>query len=831
MRVTDFLADISRETRVAARSLGRSPAFSLVALLTLILGIGSATAIYTVLDAVALHPLPYPRADRLLSVMHRVRAPGTGEATWGLSVAGYFYFRSANHTLDDLGVYLTNSAVVTSASGAEEVRTAQISAPVFSILGAHSVLGRLIGSADDRPGAPLEVVLSYEYWRRHFGANPAVLGHSLRIGNVIATIIGVTAPGFTLPRPGAFASTTDLASFGVDICLPLQLDPTDKQDNSHAYAGLARLRPGVSVAAAQSDLSALVTQMPARLPDAYTSRFLQEYDLRIAAVRLRDAVVGPKLTRILWLTFGAVLVVLVIAGVNVTNLFLVRWVAKRREAAIRRALGASQGRMVIHALSESLVLTLIGGILGLVVAALALPIVLRLAPTDIPRLSSVRLSATSGAFSALLSIMLGLAFGAISIRGRRGDEGAIRGGERTVSASKQERMAQKALLVGQIALAFVLLTASGLILRSVVNLRAVRPGLDPRSVLTFEIVLPNWELTNAEQAAAFNQELQTRLSAVPGVERVGASTMLPFRDYGSGCTGVGPEPQYVRDTGEEPPCVSTPSVTPGFFEALGIQVRGRTPTWDDVDPFRRHATVAVVTAALASRLWPGEDAVGKGIFVGNRSRGYYRVIGVIPEIRAHGLDQSPSEAVMIPEPEWYENLVIKVKSGDPLAFMPTLRRTIVDMSPNIAIANPQLMTTVVARSMARTSFVAVLLTIAGAMALLLSAVGIYGVISYTVAQRRAEIGMRMALGAGSRRVAMLVVGQSIRLALAGITIGVIASVAVTGVMRAVLFEISPTDATVLVGSALILAISSLVASLVPTRRATAIDPISALRGP
>jgi predicted permease len=382
------------------------------------------------------------------------------------------------------------------------------------------------------------------------------------------------------------------------------------------------------------------------------------------------------------------------------------------------------------------------------------------------------------------------------------------------------------LVVGQIGLALVLLAAAGLMLRSFANLRNVKPGLDPSGVLTFEVALPSADYPTYASSVAFSRQFQSRLAALPGVTGVGATASVPLQDFNAGCTGVGREGRpYAAD--EKPPCVATPVVSPGYFETLGVQVRGWTPTWSDVDQTGNVATVAVVTKALANRLWPNEDPIGKGIAIGGIRRGFYHVIGVIPELRAQGLDQPPTEAVFSAGPA--DVFMVKTGSANPTDMLPSIRRVLNEINPRAPIVNPRTMSDIVARSMARSSFIMSLLGIAGAMALFLSAVGIYGVISYLVTQRRAEIGVRMALGARVPQVAALVLGQSMRLTGIGVAIGLIAAIAGTRVLRSLLFDVSPTDPLVLGGTAIVLLLIAAFASVAPARTAANTDPVEAMR--
>jgi predicted permease len=827
---------LGRETRQALRSLVRTPAFTLIAIVTLALGIGATTAIWTMLETVVLRPLPYANAGRLVSVRHPTEVPGTGPSRWGMSAAGYFLFRNENRTLEDLGGYYADYATILAEGEAERVRAGWITHSVLSVLGARPAVGRLIGEADDVPGAARVAMLGWDIWQRRYGGDPGVVGRSIETSNGPVEIVGVTARGFTLPTPSPFEASRDLAGHYVDLWLPLRLDPTARAQNSHQYAGVGRLKPGVGAAAAQRDLQTLTDRLPELFPNAYSRGFVEEYRFRMGVQPLRDEVLGERIVRTLWVLLGAVGVVLLIACANVTNLFLVRAESRRRETAVRAALGASRSQMVAHHLVASLMVALAAGALGVGFAVVLLRALVAIAPADLPRLAEVGVHWTAVALGLALAVVAGFAFGLYPAL-RKVDIESLREGSRGLSASPRQRAVRNGLVVAQIALALVLLAAAGLMARSFGALRAVRPGLDPSGVLTFSIALPGTKYRTMEDAAAFHRELQSRLAALPGVRAAGAATGIPLRDMGAGCAVVFREGRpYGPD--EEAPCVQVPRVTPGFFGALGIPVQGRVPEWRDLDA----ATGAVVvTRALADRLWPGEDPIGKGMNSNgsNPESGFYRVVGVVPELRAAGLDRPPSEVVFYPVVQlpqtWLwgpvrgPTYVVRSSLDDPVSLTASVRRVLAELDPQVPLANATTMERVVARSMSRVSFIMLLLGVASAIAMLLSAVGIYGVISYIVGQRRGEIGVRMALGAPATQVAAMIVRQSLRLALAGIVIGLLAALAGTRILRSLLFEVSPTDPLVLAAVAALLVALAALSSFAPARRAARVDPIEALR--
>ena len=833
----DMMDALRREGRHAVRSLLRTPAFSIIALVTLALGIGATTALYTILEAVVLRPLPYAGAERLVSVRHPAEVPGSGASRWGLSEAGYFYFRAQSRTLQELGVYTTGFTSVLGERDAERARSAGVTHTLLTVLGARPEAGRLITAEDDRPGAAPVVMLGWDFWQRRWGGDPAVLGSTIQTSGGPAEVVGVLPPGFDLPQPG-IGGSGDLSGFRVDVWSPLQLSDTARAVNSHYLAGIGRLRDGVTAEMAERDLQTLTARLPELFPSAYSQSFMDEYKFRAGAAPLRDEVLGATIVRTLWVLFAATGLVLLIAGANVANLFLVRMEARRREAAIRDALGADRRHLAIHYLSESLLLSLAAGALGLLLAWALVKAVLVVAPSDLPRLDEVQLRWTVIAFAAAVSVATGLLFGTFPLlRPRVADTQTLREGSRGLSASPRQRAARNALVVAQVALALVLLVAAGLMGRSVAHLRQVDPGLRADGVLTFTLALPDARYRGDTAVALFHRRVQERLAALPGVTGVGVGAGLPLRDLGSHCAVVFAEGQRPGD-GAEPPCVPVPKVTPGYLEALGIQVRGRTHTWGDLDA---GTGAAVVTQALADRLWPGEDPIGKGINSnGGDESGYYRVVGVVPELRAKGLDQPPTEMVFYPAlhvprswvASWLvaPSYVVRTSLADPVSLVAAVRRTVAEVDPQVPMANVATMEQVLDRSMARTSFIMLLLGLASAMALLLSAVGIYGVISYIVGQRRSEIGVRIALGARVGEVARMVVLQSVALALAGVALGLVAAVGATRVLQSLLFGVSPTDPPVLGVVAAVLLLLAAVASFAPARRAASVDPVVALRG-
>jgi predicted permease len=831
----EFFAALGRETARSARVLLRTPTFSVIAFLTLALGIGAVTAIFTVLDAVVLRPLPYATAGRLVSVLHPATVPGSGERKWGVSPGGYFFIRENSETLEDFGIYRTGSTTITQAGAPAEIaQVGLVTHTLFDVLGARAVAGRLIEAEDDAPGGPQLVVLGYEYWRSRFGSDPSVVGTMLRTSEGDYEIIGVTQPQLPLPMPGPFSTAASLAGIGMDLWMPMRLNPAGPFYNNHPNVGVGLLRPGATATEAHSEMQALTRRLPDAIPNAYSAGFMEQYNFRGEALPLKDSVLGPALPRTLWTLFGSVLLVLLIAAANVANLFIVRMEARRHEVAIRTALGADRRHMAVHYLSESLLLALGAGFAAIWISFAGLRALLAIAP-NFPRLATVGLGWPSVAFALGTALLAGLTFGLMPLLKRGLGAGSLREDGRGLTPRSHGTM-RSGLVVVQMALSVVLLASAGLMLRSFNELRNVEPGFSAENVMAFDVSLPFTEYDTREEALVFHRMLQEQILALPGVTHVGSITALPLEGYGTGCTVVWREGKPFA-AGEETPCVATPVAAPGFFDALQVQVRGRTPTWGDVDG---RTQAVVVTQALADRLWPGQDAIGEGINSnGWDSNIWYKVVGVVPELRAEAFDAPPSEAVFYAATSFTPNArsgalndltyVIRTSGTTPASLIPQVRRLLEAANPRVPFVNSRTMDQVVSNSLSRTSFVMILLGVAAGVALALSAVGTYGVISYLVTQRRPEIGVRIALGAPVGRVSGLVLFQSLRLALIGVASGLVVAVFATRLLARLLYNVSPTDPVVLASvAALLLGIAAL-AAFAPARRAARIDPVEVLR--
>jgi putative ABC transport system permease protein len=826
----DTLDSIRREVGLAARVLTRAPGFTFITIVTLALGIGAATSIFTLLDAVVLRPLPYPNADRLVRLSSPVPLM-KGQTEWGLARHEMYYFVGKGHSLDAIGVYQVSDVTVLGSNGtqAERVRWARVSASLLNVLGFRPEKGRLITADDNHSQLPTIVLLAHSFWARRFGSDRRIIGKTINIEGFPMTVAGVLPVGADLPE------------VTVDVWAPAFVDSTTVYNN-HTWSAIGRLRPGFTAAESQRELAPLTARLPEAFPNVYNPRFIKNTGFTTKVVSLRDSVVGTLLTRALWTLFAAVALVLLIATANVANLFLVRLDARSREVAMRTALGAERSHLAWHYLAESFLLAGVAGLAAIAIAETMLKVLLAVAPSQLPRLSEVRLSGASIAFALGGALVAGVIFGVMPLLGRPLDVAALREGGRGLLSSRRRMNARRILVATQMALAVVLLAAAMLMVRTFRNLRDVKSGFDPAGVATMQIALPESRYGGrgknyfeaAARSSSFFEQLVTRVSQLPGVTRVGLTERMPLID-GDWCTGItleGPTPDAARGV-----CPADASVSPGYFEAMGIRLTGQTMTWGGMNA---HDGSVIVSKAFADHYWPNETPIGKGLKFNGTKPPFYHVTAVAEDIRANGVDAPPVEMVyfpMLPIPDaalWGTptnmHLVIKGSKTDATELGRIVARLAAELEPQAAISNPQTLSGILAASMAKQSFTMALLVIAAGIAMLLAAVGIYGVISYIVAQRRGEIGVRMALGAEVRSVTLLVLRQSLSMAVIGIVLGVVGALATTRFLRALLFGVEPNDMLTLTVVPLALIGIVIVASYAPARQAAKIDPVEALRG-
>ena len=808
------LEELLRDVRYAFRSLRRAPGLTAAAVTTLALTIGATTAIFSVVNAVLLRRLPYPDAERIVAVCEQstLRPASTLCPIGGFSGANYLIWREQARSFDAMGAFYERRVAITS-PGLEPV-SAQIriaNARVFSVLGARASLGRLYTEADDQPGAPAVLVLDHAFWQQHWGGDSSVIGRQVRLNGVDATLIGVTQPGFALYEP-------------VDAWLPVRFSAEQRNRGGRFLRVVALLKPGVTLEQANRELGLLAARRAQDAPEFNTG-------MTAFAMPLREKLLGRS-GPVLWTLFGAVGFLLLIACANVANLMLARAAARERELAVRVSLGASRARLVRQLLTESVVLSLGSAVLGLALAVQGTHALVALVPEGISTqsLAGVAVNWRLLGFTALVALGTGLLFGVVpALHAGRGDvqETLKEGGRAGSSASRKSARFRSALVVAEVSLALVLLTGAGLMVRSFAALQGVRLGFEPAAALTARLTLPGRKYPNDTVITGTFRQLEAQIGALPGVQAVGAISYLPLTGERS-VNGFTVEGRPAPKQGDEP-SGDMRSVTPGYFQAMGIPIReGRGFTADD--GIERPA-VAVVSETLARTLFPGERAVGHFLRYDWDTPQRVEIVGVAGDVHHDGPDKATYMEVYRPHPQFaYSSMTLVIRvAGDPSSYGNLLRGAVRAVDGDLPLAAVQPMAALVTRSIGPARLSTALFGLFGGLALVLAAVGIYGVMSYTVQQRRQEFGIRLALGASPRAIVALVTRRGAALSGAGIAIGTVAALAGAGLMRNLLFGIPPHDLATFVATVLILSGVGVLAAWLPGRRATRVDPVSALR--
>ena len=823
------MATLADHLKQVLRRLGRSPLFTTITLITLAIGVGANTVIFSVVEGVLLKPLPYPHAEQLIGVWHS--APGIGFAELNMSPSIYFIDREQNTTLQDIGAYDGDSVDVTGAGKPEHVPGLDVTDGTLPILGVAPVLGRLFNRKDDSAGAPQTVVLSYGYWQRKFGGASSVIGHSLTVGGKPREIIGVLPQGFH------FLDQPDVALF-----LPFQWDRNKTKLGDFSERALARLKPGVSMEQASTDMARLLPvvlrSFPA--PEGFSVSIFEKVRLAPNLRPLKQDVVG-NVGNVLWVLMGSIVLVLLVACANVANLLLVRVEGRRQELAIRSALGAGWRRIAAELLLESFVLGVAGSLIGLALAYGALRLLVSMAPTGLPRIHEIGIDLPVLFFTLGLSLFTSLLIGLIPVlkyAGANANSG-LREGGRALSQGRERHRARQTLVVVQVALALVLLICSGLMIRTFHALVHVDPGfVAPDTVQTFRFYIPEAQIADdqAERVVHMDQDIVNKLAAIPGVTSVSFSTAVPMD--GRSSNDVLFAQDHVYGEGELPPIRRFKFVSPGFFATLGTQLlAGRDLTWTDTYQKR---PVVIISANVARQYWHDPNgAIGKRVRVANTDD-WREIVGVVQDMHDDGVDKAaPSSAywpVMLDRYEGQKqtlrrNLAFTLRSprAGSRAFINEVQEKVWSVDPDVPLADVSTLGTLYTKSMARTSFTLVMLCVAGSMALLLGIVGIYGVISYSVSQRTREIGIRMALGAQRETLTAMFVRQGLRLTLIGAACGLVTAFVTMRLMSSILFNVSPVDpltyATITIG---VVAVACL-ACYLPSRRAATVEPMHALR--
>jgi len=811
---------LTQEIRIAARNLAHTPGFTLIVAITLALGIGANTAIFTVVNGVLLRPLPFAEADRL-AVVWETRHSRPGYHMFA-SPPNFADWREGTRAFEDLGAFAARAFFLVGRDETVRVDGAQITPGLFEIMRVNPILGRTFTSEDDRPGA-VSVTLSHGLWQREFGGDPAVIGRTIQMDDGPHTVIGVMPQGFDFPPPIDLEGET--VPLRADVWLPFGSDAAIGQRGAHYWTVVGRLAPGATLASAEAELRTIAARLEQEFPDSNA-------DWSVLVEPFRRVMVGDT-QRALLVLFGAVGMVLLIACVNIANLMLARSTGRQREYAIRAALGAGRASLLRQALVESQLLALVGGLAGLLFSVFAVRALVSVAPRNVPRLAEVSIDPFVIAFALLATIATGLLFGlAPALRafspdlsrwlrsGGRGDEGGAGHGR-----------LRSALVVAEVALSLVLLVGAALLFASFLAIRGEDAGYTVERVLTLRTALPGATYAEEERRARAFTELEARITALPGVEAAGFARDIPLAgDFqGTGLVIAGDPPPAP----DENRSVNFGIVTPGWFDAMGLRLtQGRTFGREDGPDAPR---VIVVNETLVRRYFGGREAIGRGVEWGSRDGVpmVWTIIGVVGDARIETLGADPPPVMFFPRAQGVQSwrtmgLVVRATAGvDPL--IAALRTSIREYDPAIAIYDVKSMDDIVAESVAQPRFSATMLLLFSALALLLAAVGIYGVISYDVGRRTREIGIRMALGARPGDAQWLVVARGLRLVGVGVALGIVASLVLTRVLRSLLYEVSPTDPLTLAGtSALLVGVAALAAWL-PALRASRVDPMGALR--
>jgi putative ABC transport system permease protein len=802
------LPGLWQDLRYAVRTFWRQPGFAATAILTLALGIGATSAIFSVVWGVLLKPLPFDEPERLVSLLHRSTLEQFPVMNHG--PATYFTYLDNYRAFEGIGAWESNEVSVTGTGDPERLDVLSVSDATLPLLRVQPQLGRLFTAEDDAPGRPLRAVLSYGYWQRRFGGDASVIGRSLAIDGVATEVIGVLPASFTFLRTSPA------------LLLPMQVNRADADHIEFDFQVLARLKSGVALAEANADVGRMIPF----LPQVFAKLKLQPY------VRpLSDDVIGD-IGRVLWILLAAVGVVLLIACGNVANLFLVRAEGRQQELSMRAALGASRGRMACALLSESVVLALAGGVLGLVLAQAAIGLLRTIAPAELPRVGDIGIDRTVLLFTLAISLLSGVLFGLVAVvRFGRPGIAALKEGGRSVSDGPSRHRTRNALAVSQVAMALMLMIVSGLMMRTFIAMRMVQPGFtDPGQVQTFRVAIPEGLIRDRQEVARTHERILERIQQVQGVTSAGLSSSITM-DGEDNAKVIAVEDFPVPE-GRLPTLRRFKSVGPGYFEAMGNQLAaGRSITWAEIHQRR---PVILISETLAREYW-GEPsrALGKRVR-GSQREPWREIVGVSGDERDDGLNHPPTAIVYWPllnESYERQSMAYAVRSTrvGQSGFMRDLQQAVWSVNPSLPLATVQTLEEIQAHSMAQTSFAMVMLAIAASVALLLGVVGIYGVTAYIAAQRTREIGIRMALGARVEDVRQMFLRHGLRLTAAGIALGVVVALALTRVLSALLFGVGPMDPLTYGGVSAGLAAVALLATYLPARRAARVDPIAALR--
>jgi predicted permease len=827
-RLESLFADL----KLALRRLRKSPGFGITVLLTLAIGIGANTAVFTVVNSILLKPLPYPQPDQLVAVwLHAPGAAGLANFVEGLrlSPSMYLTFAEHNRTFQSIGVWVSGTANVTGIAQPEEVHTTYISDGVLQTLNVSPTAGRWILTADQVPRSHEVVMLSYGYWQRRFGGDSSVIGRNIEVDSKTREIVGVMPRGFEVVNQDS------------DLLIPLAFDPRHQTLPPFGYNGIARLKPGVSIAQADADIARMLNIWMDSWSNGpgSNSHFYETWKISGAIRPMKQEIIG-SVGSVLWVVMGTIGVVMLIACTNVANLLLVRAEGRQQELAVRAALGAGRARIAREVLTECVLLAMIGGLAGIGIAEAGLRLLGEIGPANLPRLRETSLDARSIAFTLGLSLISALLFGTMAaIKSMRPTASlAYASVGRTSSASRERKRGRNLLVIAQVAMAMVLLICAVLMIRTLAALRSVDPGFaDGSHVQTLRIAIPQQLIADAQTTARVENDIVDKLAAIPGVGSVGFARSVPMDGIDPGWNNISIEGKNERP-GEATMRLFN-SISPGYFQSAGTRlVAGRDYSWTDVYGLR---PVGIISENLARESWgSAQAAIGKHLRM-MPTQEWIEVVGVAQDVHQNGVEQEAPATVywpvMVKVP--YENNLIDTQRAVTFVvhsdragtegLRNEIQRAVWQVNGNLPVASMQTLGEIYDRSMARTSFTLVMLAIAGAMALTLSLIGIYGVISYAVTQRTREIGIRMALGAQKGELRWMFVRSALALTGVGVMIGMGAAAAVARTLRSLLFGVSPLDPLSFAAVPIILAAAALLASFLPASRVASINPVDALK--
>jgi putative ABC transport system permease protein len=798
------MENLLKDVRYALRALLRRPGFTAIAVITLALGIGANTAIFSVVHGVLLQPLPYPDADRLVA-LRQANAPAQPDTQ--VAPGNFLEWQRQSTAFSSLAAYRTVSYNLTGDGNPERLLAGRVSAGLFKLLGAQPQIGRDFLVEEDQPGREKVVIISEGLWQRRFGADANVLGKTLKLDGEDFVVIGVMPAAFRLPDQRER-----------ELWTPIAFKDNEKTLYQARYIdAIGRLKADVSHTQAQSEMTAIAARLAQDHPEANVG-------WSIKVTPLLDFVVGDVKT-ILWVLFGAVALILLIACVNVTNLLLARATTRQKEMALRAALGAGRARIVRQLATESLLLAILGGIAAWPLASWGLRALVAAAPADLPRVASVTIDNRVLLFTLAVTLLTAVIFGlAPALQVLKFDSNPALKDQRSRSV-RQQRIGNL-LIATEVALALMLLVGGGLLLRTVWRLNHVDPGFDARNALAITIQLPEKKYAAPQQVAGFSEQLAQQVSTLPGVEATGVARIMPIVHHLP--TGFYFEGQ-PRPKDNELPQTNYSAVSPGYFKAMGIPLAGgRAFTERDALDAPR---VAIISQTLAQHYFPNGDAIGKRINVNTGPESYREIVGIAGDVKQDGLTKETKPHTYEPfaqAPNQFMTLIVR-SSTDPASLVPAIRGKVLALDSELPLQRVTALDRMIANSIRQQRFTSIVLSVFAVVALLLAAAGLYGVISYSVAQRTHELGIRVALGAQVKDVMQLVLRQGMTFVIAGEVIGIIGAFALTRLLGGLLFGVTPTDAVTFISVTIVLTVVALLACYIPARRATKVDPLVALR--